>query len=431
MITNVRHQNAVGQGFFHSGSLGPCARCSPWVPSITYVYDCGAMNAYSQARTREIQSVRQNTPQLDLLFLSHIHADHVNGLRDLLEGLTVDTIVMPLLTVVERLLAVTASISDGASVSGLHVDLAVDPTAAVEQFNPRQILYIKRTGEERDSGAPNDGDAPTHDGPTGPDGDISWKLVGRGTVTPGNAEAGSEGESPLDARSFTVEDVNALAGTIAGQRLWLFAPYVQPGAINEAQFIDILATALSQTPAELQRNLRTVAFRRMLITTHVKSLKAAYEAASKDLNFTSLSLYSGPVRRSNVVPTVHPGHYEMSAYGWLNVGTYEPSPYGWLGTGDADLLTTKRLTDFVHHYHGLFDEVGTLTVPHHGSDQNSASPLYESVKPRVCISAADAYRAWRHPASSVTQAIASAGTASIVVTSSMPSRFRELCILAH
>lgn len=72
------------------------------------------MSKYAAARNREIQdhlAVVKNR-RLDFLFLSHAHKDHMAGIPELLKpgtGLQVDTFVLPLMTTLERLVALASS----------------------------------------------------------------------------------------------------------------------------------------------------------------------------------------------------------------------------------------------------------------------------------------------------------------------------------
>jgi len=104
-LQNRRQQRAVGQGFFHTAELE-----DEEGRKLRYVYDCGAMQKQARQRNNRIdehlQSVGSNAV-LDVLFISHIHFDHISGLERLLDkakGLKVDTIVMPLINVEDRLL---------------------------------------------------------------------------------------------------------------------------------------------------------------------------------------------------------------------------------------------------------------------------------------------------------------------------------------
>ena len=90
-LINVRKQHAVGQGFFHSADLLIDGKLR-----LLYVYDCGAVTKYESARSDRIRAYLGShgaRSKLDLLFISHVHADHLNGLPQLLDpkrGMDVD-----------------------------------------------------------------------------------------------------------------------------------------------------------------------------------------------------------------------------------------------------------------------------------------------------------------------------------------------------
>src|SRR3546814_13323939 len=106
--------------------------------------------------------------KLDILFLSQFHGDHVNVVEKLLDktdGLKVDTIVLPLLPIEDRLIAFGRSITDdpAAGKTAFFRDLIIDPAAALARFGPRQILFVRR-------GSPDDGRPGRGEGPIEPAG---------------------------------------------------------------------------------------------------------------------------------------------------------------------------------------------------------------------------------------------------------------------
>lgn len=72
----------VGQGLFYTGNI-----YDEGTP-FSFVYDCGGEKRFIG---REIESYyrRHGSKELDLIVLSHLHADHINGVKKLL-GLTTD-----------------------------------------------------------------------------------------------------------------------------------------------------------------------------------------------------------------------------------------------------------------------------------------------------------------------------------------------------
>ena len=140
MLAGRRVQHAVGQGCFHSGEIREDHELRH-----RYVYDCGAISKYAKQRDGCIDGYLSHFAARDPLhsiFLSHAHADHVNGVERLLHpstGLNVDTIVLPLINVTDRLIAFarTASEDAAAAQTEFYRTFVADPTAALSRFDPR------------------------------------------------------------------------------------------------------------------------------------------------------------------------------------------------------------------------------------------------------------------------------------------------------
>ena len=93
--------NDIGQGGFYTGQLFPMRMHRS---KMSFVYDCGTLSERNKLNNR-IQGFKKSLfhNKLDVLFISHIDDDHVNGIPELLNGITCDRIYLPYLTPIERL----------------------------------------------------------------------------------------------------------------------------------------------------------------------------------------------------------------------------------------------------------------------------------------------------------------------------------------
>lgn len=80
VLENARQQRAIGQGCFHTASLAEDDQLR-----LRYIFDCGAKSDSEKARGQRIGELLAKTDKkakLDILFLSHIHEDHVKGVEE-------------------------------------------------------------------------------------------------------------------------------------------------------------------------------------------------------------------------------------------------------------------------------------------------------------------------------------------------------------
>lgn len=431
-IENRRYQHPVGQGFFHTGGLYESGDLR-----FSYVYDCGAMHRYANAREREIDKYLTRAgagSRLDILFLSHIHADHVNGLNQLLDpnkGISVDTIVLPLIDVVDRLIAFArTAVDDPASAQdAFYRDFVLDPATTLERFGPRQIIFI--SPGDRDSGAPDGSDRPLS--PLDSKFEISsekreanCRLVGKGTVSELSPLSATGQSRQSSTQLLQVPDTAAFAVDVA-QDTWLLAPYVDRTIkAHRSTFLDELSRQCGIPRSKLDSWLDNTVNIHELITQNRDRLAAAYGAITSDLNITSLCLYSGPEHRKAQNSIRHIRGFFGCVY---HQNSGQNTRIARLSTGDAALGQAQRRADFVAHYDKLLNEVVTLTLPHHGSDHNFDPDLLHKIKPLVCVAAADSYATWKHPGPHTVQAVCSLPAVLQVVTSKVRSRAQEWAIL--
>lgn len=133
--------HSVGQGLFYSGILNQNINRQHRV--FTFVYDCGTSSSKAFLN-REIDNFKLLLPKvdgkrhLDLLVISHLHDDHVNGLERLLSDVGVDTVVMSYVDDELRMLAQLESENDSEFLRQFYAD----PLDWLRQNGVRRVCLL-------------------------------------------------------------------------------------------------------------------------------------------------------------------------------------------------------------------------------------------------------------------------------------------------
>lgn len=386
-------QWAVGQGFFRTGHVNAADI------TVDYAYDCGSFDR--SARNREIATfAASRTRPLDVVYLSHFHADHVNGVPELFRRVGVERFVIPFVPPVERLIIFAAYAAEpgepGPAVpAGWYEELIIDPAATLGALgNEVEVIVATQDGTELPQG-PFEGSQ---------DDDYAAVWAPPATATGPSAS------------------VDIVRGP-RRQPLWLWAPYVLSATRSrQAAFIGALAGELGRDAASVEQGLQDAAQVRRLVTVEKVSLVKAYRMASPDLNLTSLCLYSGLTPGS--VPRSHHWRSRKGGVDRPEIAAWDLQP-GWLGTGDAPLGNAANVDDLRAHYLSVLDGVGVFALPHHGSRHDFHKDLLAMFGPRqpTCVVGVGVGNTYGHPHASVVQAVADHGSHLVAVTGSASSRW--------
>lgn len=415
-----RTQWAVGNGFFHSGSIGSDAN------TLTYVYDCGALNRKKNqaALDREINEFSRRGERIDVCFISHFDYDHVSGIARLANSTPITQFVIPLLPTSQRLFAFARQLSQGLfdpsqndEDAGMYRALIADPVSTLRE--------LAETDPERDDvrvvTVEPDGEGPSDDGTGGDDTAVnSYTYPVPDTLNPrgvGSAERGSL-QLVREKDKFTISGSNKV-----WEWKYAVASQMRPG---KTEFIDslirqgLIASAADLDDASVVRNL---------ILQHPAGLTHAYRDAIAKIgnsftrNLTSLMLYSGPPlgslyfayrSRSNVVERAE-------------IGAWSPRP-GWLALGDADIRSKARLNDVNATWALYKPHVSTFSPSHHGSQRDWHTDLARGFSaggdyaPTFVFSASGN---WGHPAHKVLLEINELGGTTVIVSLDKRSRWTE------
>lgn len=134
----VRYIHPVGQGAFYTEQFFDNDK-----RVATVVYDCGAKPSLP-ALNREIENTFSDSDEIDILFISHFHADHINGIERLKDTIKkIKTVVIPYMDDTTRYLSLATMSTFDASV----YQLIVSPQS---YFEGSRVIEVNRNdGEPR------------------------------------------------------------------------------------------------------------------------------------------------------------------------------------------------------------------------------------------------------------------------------------------
>ncbi|MGD0940866.1 MAG: hypothetical protein ABR905_14260 [Terracidiphilus sp.] len=332
------HQHPVGHGGFHTGALGNGRA------QIRWIYDCGSwtsvgkralkreINQYSQVRGRNREEdALENIKKIrvDLFFVSHFDSDHVSGISELLDGVTIDTVVIPYIDPIDRA-AIFAATAVDKGVSEQFASFMSDIPAWFSERNVRRIILVGQGGP--------DTTARLAQREPPPGGNVQNQRTSGLTFINETGRQANLGETGLvsiaPGAGWIVELIPGAATD------WTLLPFVSKASDDARRRIETELTELlgiSPTdkgfPEILLKKLTDGAFR--------KRLKVAYKRSGLgDANTVSMSLYAGPYRKCTLT-----SRKLIFTDKWS-----ERRPSGWLLTGDSELDNAARRRDWLHFF---------------------------------------------------------------------------------
>lgn len=395
-----RFQYPIGQGCFHAGSIGEGDAVYHDDHAFHYVYDCGSDDR--KALGEAIDSYKNQVPHVDVLFVSHLDNDHVNGLDRLLSVVKVDTVYVPYVNKVLLVLELIQAELDG-TLSASLIEASMDPG---NWFRSRGVRRVVGVEESPDDGAPGTGG---DDDPERPEGPRTGRKV--------DSELGDPSVQGATGMSSGIEVVaSGYRVPIRDRSLnWTLVPHVDPAPRErldrfEEELRKILGLSAEEpvTSTQLANAMREKGERERLRECYDEIVPGG---ARRMHNRVSMSLYSGPARIEEEREWCHrilcePDWRadELIELFW----SCEVGAVGWIGTGDATLNVKKVRTAWEGTYGPYRERVATLLLPHHGSKRTFHDDVLDFL-PSLALCAASAGRRSRygHPSQSVRLAVAS------------------------
>lgn len=382
-LTRVIHP--IGQGGFYTETFSNAAG-----EVFNVVYDCGSGTAAPKDIISYLEQYypKNQKKNIDAVFISHLHEDHVNGLAWLLENTTVKRLFLPQLTddvLLEALLHNCINATKGkSSVNNFLLSIYGNSSNEIDL----QIIQIRPKENEYSIGNDRIGDNARNNSI-----DLAGKL--------GNSYG---------------------TGTIFRYKQWLFIPFNSPAKpLKQGSFYDYLKDKANNGQDFKLEDIGGI------YQNHPQLCKKAYEEYfGKGHNSYSMTLFSGT---ENPALSPHCRKYCMLKH---NVcpkdcdclcGNFSPN---FLYTGDfepnkSDQNNEKYIDKLMQSLKSmnLWHTIRGTQVPHHGSRNNFSSELYKN----RCVGyiSADSHNQFHHPNVDTLVNIQKEGCRPIVVSEDLSS----------
>lgn len=352
---------AVGEGLFYDGRI----------KSFNFVYDCGSQKQRAVDAAVDRYHKRIGTSALDLLIISHLHSDHVDGLDRLLNLMKVKYIVMPYVRPIERLLIWAATTKRK---RWFRTFLTRPYSYLLRDRGIERIVVVtggRRRSEERQGGEsdnPNDYDKK-------PPTNIEGNWPGEFAIDDESFESMPEdreiqsrmevvGDLPADLRGRVM--VRQHFGYLNIRGNWMFRFFNKPISAEKINgFVNCLKSNVKPlggdlTVDQLSDLLRNPAER--------KRFADCYKRISSDLNFTSLvALHSSLGWNAGGYIEVEGRRTVIGSpkLEWMMLSS--PSQrIGHLLLGDIN-LGGESWNELRQHFDKYLSDIDAILIPHHGS----------------------------------------------------------------
>lgn len=425
----------VGHGLFYSGIM-KYHLTNQKDKIFRFVFDCGSTNGKKKL-DEEINNFHkiftENEP-LDLLVISHLHSDHINGIQKLLTKRNVKRVIMPFIDFKERLFLFLMAVSQneyeiGDNDSLFKLRFILDPVSTIQEYltEKGEIIFIN-SGEIKsfEKGRVNSqGDLPTIE-----DNDnLIFDLLPEEwhDITPSESK---ELKCSVDLKVKIMNDDSKLVcycGNIPFIEFLLYRKKIDQNEIDFHKLIYNLILANFPTIININQNLANT------ITTFVKqsgiskaisdilenalnltpNLKIS-KSKLRDLNTTSLSLLHNNTQMmyqfldKNLLGNFYPyanvfsklagtantkfdipipcidGQYLPLFNSKLRFSTQIDDIFpNTLLTSDGVLLSPSDINPFLKKYQNYWLNFWLFQIPHHGSRNNIDRSLLNRIKPFV------------------------------------------------
>lgn len=331
---------------------------------INVIYDCGSLTS-KKILESEIESNLDEHEEILFVFISHLDADHINGLEFLLEYCNVKNLILPLTSKQDRYLLSLKYLcdSDENYIDDFSFLFISDPYETLFRISDNTRIFGIRGYENYEQEVPYYEDQRNFDRVT---------IVRSGTNI--------------------LNSVYVKEGILS--EYWEYIPFNFNFKERSIQFRKALTYNL---PKDVNIENIVDLWERKSIQN---AIKKAYNEIDGNLNVNSMTLFSG-LRKSAIYQTfVLPFNLFKCRlkYHCFEQFAFEiRKPNGCLYTGDFDAYShwNEMYEAYIHYW----EYIGCIQIPHHGS-RYSYNHQFTSLNSFFVISAGKNNR-YRHPSGSV------------------------------
>jgi hypothetical protein len=355
----------VGQGLFAAGEIA-CDTEDPF----TFVYDCGTSGTQSLIKNAIDTYHKKPIKDIDLLIISHFDKDHISGLDELLSKKPPKNILMPYLTLAERLFLLLSQESEN---TNEEIRFFIDPIKYITEKNPDQIqnIYLMPPSileSEGDIFEP----------------DTDERLY---------VDVNNESQPNLIGNTNVFQLRNK--GRLIFRKIFEFIPY------NDAKHAEKIDSNF-KTAVEAERSVLLTSQDKQEIKAVVKKIKEIYNKncgkSAINRNIISLFLYAAPI--SNLPRDVIFTHtHQKNTDCFCKCFCESAQKNGLFFCGDGMLDTVTRTDDLIRFYGQIrIENIASFQVMHHGAKTSWHQGISSKFKPLFSIFSADPnHKGLNHP----------------------------------
>lgn len=342
-MSKSRTFNPVGQGAFYVEKI----------ENFTAIYDCGSdSNLNGNCTLREIKKQFKQGENIDAIFISHFHNDHINGLDFLLKYCNVKRIFLPQLSDAAKIILLLDYYKNyNPNNKGTFTEkLITNPIKAIHNLQKEtHIIFVKENIES----AQND------------------SITEMNNITNSFIISGTE---------ISIVDK------------WMYFPF---NFKHEDRYLKLIRAL--NTEGITLNNINEIIDRWNSNDFQNKVIKA-YEKVPGDLNTNSMVVYSGPyiVKSKSIHQRLKNSCSEFygCCHSCLNMQA------GCIYTGDYDAKGKIKWNQLKKAYSKYWDSIGIWQVPHHGSNYNYNQEISKGNN-KTLIICAGSNNKYHHPHSKV------------------------------